>query len=190
MWWRLINSTVSHSLPWSIWVLIKTRKRLKDWWQKWWGGYFYSGRYVWPMVQNGFHIVLDPSCESSEIFCFTDWGGTIPSLLYSSPLWVSFSLLLSLGVCSIWIFIRLQIRLSWNKSQMSPHSASLSYWCPNFPPTVQLSERKVSTCSVRCLTTHSLLNVLQLVVNSYIVLKPLYQMWPTTYWWPNLVTNS
>ena len=109
------------------------------------------------------------------------WGRTIPSLLYSSPLWVSFYLLLSLGVCSIWIFILLQISLSWDKSQMSPRSASLSYWCPNFPPTVQLSEREVGTCSTRCLTTHSLLNVLQLVVNSYIVLKPLYQMWPTSY---------
>ena len=64
---------------------------------------------------------------------------------------------------------------------MSPHSASLSYWCPNLPPTVQLSERKVGTCSIRCVTANSLLNVLQLVVNSYIVLKPLYQMWPTTY---------
>lgn len=190
MWWRLINSMVFHSLPWSIWVLIKTRKRLKNWWQKWWGGYFYSGRYVWPMVQNGFGIVLDPSLESSEIFGFTDGGRTIPSLLCPSPLWVSFSLLLALGVCSIWIFIHLQISLSWNKSQISPHSASLSYWCPNFPPTVQLSERKVGTCSIRCLTTHWLLNALQLVVNSYIVLKPLYQMWPTSYWWPNLVTNS
>ena len=39
------------------------------------------------------------------------WGRTIPSLLYSSPLWVSFYLLLSLGVCSIWIFILLQISL-------------------------------------------------------------------------------